>query len=198
MILPLSQKVRALNLKTNTFCAGPCCTAFISPCPNGALIFLLVAGGGWISNGTMVSVGGNPTEVSSTSRGPFLHVGRWHVGRLLLVLNHVMFHRRTDIRIGSELEPGRGRRYCWRSPLHARQERRRLREPRQNSVDQQALVVSKYCTAAVGVFSTLTCPFFPLAPRSPSTIRLQDGSLMILGGMILGGFNNVEATDNPT
>ena len=32
----------------------------------------------------------------------------------------------------------------------------------------------------------------------PSTVRLQDGSLLILGGMVAGGFNNAEATDNPT
>lgn len=32
----------------------------------------------------------------------------------------------------------------------------------------------------------------------PSTTRLTDGSLLILGGMLAGGFNNVASTDNPT
>jgi hypothetical protein len=35
-----TSKVRALNLQTNSFCAG----------------------GGWISNGTMVNLGGNPQQ----------------------------------------------------------------------------------------------------------------------------------------
>lgn len=32
----------------------------------------------------------------------------------------------------------------------------------------------------------------------PSTTRLTDGSLFIAGGMVAGGYNNAESTDNPT
>ncbi|GAA5885153.1 hypothetical protein JCM6882_007252 [Rhodosporidiobolus microsporus] len=32
----------------------------------------------------------------------------------------------------------------------------------------------------------------------PSTARLTDGSLLIAGGMVAGGYNNQESTDNPT
>lgn len=99
-----TQKVRPLDLKTNSFCAG----------------------GGWISNGTLVSVGGNP---------------------------------------------------------------------------RQQYVYSKSGLAAVRLFTPCTndkCDVYENPSRIrltssrwyPSTVRLTDGSLLIAGGMLAGGYNN--------
>ncbi|GAA5998014.1 uncharacterized protein JCM10292_002262 [Rhodotorula paludigena] len=108
-----TQKVRALNLKTNSFCAG----------------------GGWIGNGTLVSVGGNPRQDSNENAADGLAAVR-------------LFTPCTDDKCDVYENPSRIRMTSQR--------------------------------------------------WYPSTVRLQDGSIMILGGMIAGGFNNAPSTDNPT
>ncbi|GAA99111.1 hypothetical protein E5Q_05800 [Mixia osmundae IAM 14324] len=109
---PQTSTVRALNPTTNSFCAG----------------------GGWLSNGTLVNIGGNPREgVTNTKNG-------------LMALR--MFTPRAD---------GSG-------DIYENPSRIRLTSYR----------------------------------WYPSSARLSDGSLIIWGGMIAGGFNNVKNTDNPT
>ncbi|GAA6060307.1 hypothetical protein JCM10212_002948 [Sporobolomyces blumeae] len=109
-----SQKVRALDLKTNSFCAG----------------------GGWISNGTLVSVGGNPQQTyMNDAAGDGLAAVR-------------LFTPCSNAKCDVEEYPSRIR---------------------------------------------LTS-----ARRYPTSTRLTDGSLIIVGGMTAGGYNNDESTDNPT
>ncbi|KAL8291911.1 hypothetical protein RQP46_002169 [Phenoliferia psychrophenolica] len=110
-----TSKVRALNLKTNSFCAG----------------------GGWLSNGTLVSVGGNPREGTYETAAAGNGLG---AVRLFTPCN------------GGNCD-------VYENP-------------------QRIHMTSKRWYA--------------------STVRLTDGSLMILGGMIAGGYNNAQATDNPT
>ncbi|GAA5829165.1 hypothetical protein JCM11251_004147 [Rhodosporidiobolus azoricus] len=106
-----TQKVRALNLKTNSFCAG----------------------GGWISNGTLVNLGGNPQQTYYAQNG-------------LMAVR--LFNPCTNSKCDVYENPSRIR---------------------------------------------LTS-----ARWYPSTTRLTDGSLLIAGGMVAGGYNNQESTDNPT
>ncbi|GAA6047733.1 hypothetical protein JCM3770_001750 [Rhodotorula araucariae] len=105
--------VRALNVKTNSFCAG----------------------GGWISNGTLVSVGGNPRQWNNQAADDGLAAIR-------------LFTPCNDDKCDMYENP----------------ERIRLTSRR----------------------------------WYPSTVRLDDGSIMIAGGMVAGGYNNQLATDNPT
>ncbi|GAA6041298.1 hypothetical protein JCM8097_001325 [Rhodosporidiobolus ruineniae] len=109
-----TKKVRALNLKTNSFCAG----------------------GGWLSNGTLVSVGGNPqqTYIQDTA------------GNGLAAIR--LFTPCSDNNCDVYENPSRVR--------------------------------------------------MTSARWYPSTVRLTDGSVLIAGGMIAGGYNNAESTDNPT
>ncbi|GAA5924677.1 uncharacterized protein JCM15063_005705 [Sporobolomyces koalae] len=107
-------KVRALDLKTNSFCAG----------------------GGWISNGTLVSVGGNPPqEYMNDAAGDGLAAVR-------------LFTPCSNNKCDVQEWPSRVR---------------------------------------------LTS-----ARWYPTSTRLTDGSLIIVGGMIAGGYNNDISTDNPT
>ncbi|KAI5481062.1 hypothetical protein MNV49_006248 [Pseudohyphozyma bogoriensis] len=110
-----THKVRALNLNTNSFCAG----------------------GGWLSNGTLVSVGGNPREG--------------------LYKNDKANNGLAAIRFFTPCTNDKCDVYENPSRIH------------------------------------LTTPRW-----YASTVRLTDGSIMILGGMTAGGFNNARATDNPT
>ncbi|BGP53479.1 hypothetical protein JCM8202_001123 [Rhodotorula sphaerocarpa] len=109
-----SQTYRALNLETNSFCAG----------------------GGWIGNGTLVSVGGNPQQT-------YINNG---AGNGLAAVR--LFTPCSDNQCDVYEDPGRLR---------------------------------------------LTSPRW-----YPSTVRLTDGSLLIAGGMVAGGYNNAPSTDNPT
>ncbi|GAA5949534.1 hypothetical protein JCM10213_002590 [Rhodosporidiobolus nylandii] len=108
------KKVRALNLETNSFCAG----------------------GGWISNGTLVSVGGNPQQTYINDKA----------GDGLAAIR--LFTPCTNDKCDVYENPSRIR--------------------------------------------------MTSARWYPSTARLTDGSLLIAGGMIAGGYNNAESTDNPT
>ncbi|KAK4056265.1 hypothetical protein OIO90_002708 [Microbotryomycetes sp. JL221] len=99
-----SASLRALDLKTNSFCAG----------------------GGWISNGTLVSVGGNPREDGNPGQA------------------------------GNGLQALRIFAPCGGGSCQVREWPGRVR----------------------------------LTSNSASTVRLQDGSLLILGGMTAGGYNN--------
>ena len=109
-----TKKVRALNLKTNSFCAG----------------------GGWIGNGTLVSVGGNPQQT---------------------YINDKAEDGLAAIRLFTPCDDDK----C---DVFENPSRIRMTSPR----------------------------------WYPSSVRLTDGSLMIAGGMIQGGYNNMDATDNPT
>ncbi|GAA5868265.1 hypothetical protein JCM8547_002299 [Rhodosporidiobolus lusitaniae] len=109
-----SKSVRALNLVTNSFCAG----------------------GGWISNGTLVNIGGNPQQT---------------------YINNKALNGLAGIRLFTPCDNDK----CDVYENHARM---RLTSAR----------------------------------WYPSTTRLTDGSLLIAGGMIAGGYNNQESTDNPT
>ncbi|GAA5871817.1 hypothetical protein JCM8547_003279, partial [Rhodosporidiobolus lusitaniae] len=108
------KSVRALNLVTNSFCAG----------------------GGWISNGTLVNIGGNPQQT---------------------YINNKALNGLAGIRLFTPCDNDQ----CDVYENHARM---RLTSAR----------------------------------WYPSTTRLTDGSLLIAGGMIAGGYNNQESTDNPT
>ncbi|SCV66997.1 BQ2448_5643 [Microbotryum intermedium] len=107
-------KSRALNLLTNSFCAG----------------------GGWLSNGTLISVGGNPVEHAA---------------------NNATANGIAAIRMFTPCDGG-------------------------NCQVQE----------------------FPKTIRLtskrwyPSTVRLHDGSVIIIGGCIRGGYNNAPDIDNPT
>ncbi|GAA5864750.1 hypothetical protein JCM3774_006060 [Rhodotorula dairenensis] len=105
---------RALNLETNSFCAG----------------------GGWIGNGTLVSVGGNPPQ------------------------GYINDGAKDGIAAIRFYTP------CSNDNCDVYENRSRIR---------------------------LTSPRW-----YPSTVRLTDGSLLIVGGMIAGGYNNAPSTDNPT
>ncbi|ORY90614.1 copper radical oxidase [Leucosporidium creatinivorum] len=107
-------KVRALNRKTNSFCAG----------------------GGWLSNGTLVSTGGNPVQS---------------------YMNDAAGNGLDAIRLFTPCDDDK----C---DVYENPSRIRLTSAR----------------------------------WYPSTVRLEDGSLLIMGGMVAGGFNNAESTDNPT
>ncbi|KPV77092.1 uncharacterized protein RHOBADRAFT_49404 [Rhodotorula graminis WP1] len=109
-----TKKVRALNVVTNAFCAG----------------------GGWIGNGTLVSVGGNPQQTYINDKA--------EDGLAALRLFTPCADERCDV---------------YENPARIR----------------------------------LTSPRW-----YPSTVRLVDGSLMIAGGMVVRGFSNQDATDNPT
>ncbi|GAA5854744.1 hypothetical protein JCM9279_007012 [Rhodotorula babjevae] len=109
-----TKKVRALNLKTNSFCAG----------------------GGWIGNGTLVSVGGNPQQT---------------------YINDKAEDGLAAIRLYTPCDDDNCQSY--ENPARIR----------------------------------LTSPRW-----YPSTVRLTDGSIMIAGGMLNGGYNAQEATENPT
>lgn len=107
-----TKKVKALGMKTNTFCAG----------------------GGWLGNGTMVSVGGNAVENTNPTEDG-----------------------RTGLRMFTPCDGDDCEIYENPSRLHLTSDR-----------------------------------------WYPSTTRLDDGSLIIFGGMIAAGYNNQESTDNPT
>ncbi|GAA5891761.1 hypothetical protein JCM5296_001854 [Sporobolomyces johnsonii] len=118
-----TQEVRALNMITNSFCAG----------------------GGWLSNGTLVSVGGNPVESYE---------------------NDAAGNGLAGIRLFTP---------CSNDKCDVYENPSRIR---------------------------LTS-----ARWYPSTTRLTDGSIMIAGGMVAGGYlmpslrrrpNNANSTDNPT
>ncbi|GAA5885181.1 hypothetical protein JCM6882_007263 [Rhodosporidiobolus microsporus] len=109
-----TQKVRALNLKTNSFCAG----------------------GGWLSNGTLVNLGGNPQQTYINDKA--------QNGLMAVRLFNPCTNDKCDV---------------YENPSRIR----------------------------------LTS-----ARWYPSTARLTDGSLLIAGGMVAGGYNNQESTDNPT
>ncbi|GAA5973363.1 hypothetical protein JCM11641_003093 [Rhodosporidiobolus odoratus] len=114
-IYSISKKsVRALNLETNSFCAG----------------------GGWLSNGTLVSVGGNPQQTYINDKA----------GDGLAAIR--LFTPCTNDKCDVYENPSRIR--------------------------------------------------MTSARWYPSTTRLTDGSLLIAGGMIAGGYNNQGDTDNPT
>ncbi|TKA53154.1 hypothetical protein B0A53_04010 [Rhodotorula sp. CCFEE 5036] len=108
------ESYRALNLETNSFCAG----------------------GGWIGNGTLVSVGGNPQQTN---------------------LNNGAKNGLAGVRFFTP---------CSNEKCDVYENPSRIR---------------------------LTSPRW-----YPSTVRLVDGSLLIAGGMIAGGYNNAPSTDNPT
>ncbi|BGP37435.1 hypothetical protein JCM10449v2_001341 [Rhodotorula kratochvilovae] len=108
------KKVRALNVKTNSFCAG----------------------GGWIGNGTLVSVGGNPQQT---------------------YINDAAEDGLAAIRLFTP---------CTNDKCDVYENPARIRLTSQRWY--------------------------------PSTVRLTDGSILIAGGMIAGGYNNQESTDNPT
>ncbi|GAA5979733.1 hypothetical protein JCM10908_003025 [Rhodotorula pacifica] len=109
-----TQSYRALNLDTNSFCAG----------------------GGWIGNGTLVSVGGNPQQT---------------------YINDAAGNGLAAVRLFTPCTNGK----C---DVYENPSRIRLTSAR----------------------------------WYPSTVRLTDGSLLIAGGMIAGGYNNAPQTDNPT
>ncbi|GAA6006218.1 hypothetical protein JCM10207_000565 [Rhodosporidiobolus poonsookiae] len=114
-IYSISQKkVRALNLKTNSFCAG----------------------GGWLSNGTLVNLGGNPQQTYINDEA--------EDGLMGIRLFTPCSNDKCDV---------------YENPSRIR------------------LTSNRWY---------------------PSTTRLTDGSLLIAGGMIAGGYNNQESTDNPT
>ncbi|GAA5973306.1 hypothetical protein JCM11641_003065 [Rhodosporidiobolus odoratus] len=114
-IYSISRKtVRALNLETNSFCAG----------------------GGWISNGTLVSVGGNPQQT---------------------YINDKAKDGLAGVRLFTP---------CTNDKCDVYENPSRIR--------------------------------MTSARWYPSTVRLTDGSILIAGGMIAGGYNNQESTDNPT
>ncbi|GAA5961605.1 hypothetical protein JCM3765_002645 [Sporobolomyces pararoseus] len=106
--------VRALDLKTNSFCAG----------------------GGWLSNGTLVSVGGNPQQTyMNNAAGDGLAAVR---------LFTPCSNNKCDV---------------------------------QEWPDRVRLTSARWY---------------------PTSTRLTDGSLIIVGGMVAGGYNNDVSTDNPT
>ncbi|GAA6006170.1 hypothetical protein JCM10207_000549 [Rhodosporidiobolus poonsookiae] len=109
-----TKAVRALNLKTNSFCAG----------------------GGWLSNGTLVNLGGNPQQT---------------------YINDEAEDGLMGIRLFTP---------CTNDKCDVYENPSRIR-----------LTSNRWY---------------------PSSTRLYDGSLLIAGGMIAGGYNNQEATDNPT
>ncbi|GAA5979735.1 hypothetical protein JCM10908_003026 [Rhodotorula pacifica] len=109
-----TESYRALNLETNSFCAG----------------------GGWIGNGTLVSVGGNPQQT---------------------YINDAAKDGLAAIRFYTPCSNNK----C---DVYENPSRIRLTSPR----------------------------------WYPSTVRLVDGSLLVVGGMIAGGYNNAPSTDNPT
>ncbi|GAA5853453.1 hypothetical protein JCM3766R1_000771 [Sporobolomyces carnicolor] len=109
-----TKKVRALNLQTNSFCAG----------------------GGWISNGTLVSVGGNPQQI---------------------YMNDAAEDGLEAVRLFTPCS--------------------------NNKCDVQEWPSRVRLTSARWY---------------PTSTRLTDGSLIIVGGMIAGGYNNDVSTDNPT
>lgn len=105
-----TQAVRALVMETNSFCAG----------------------GGWLGNGTLVSVGGTGDSATSATGWNGL----------------------------------------------------RLYTPTANGTDQVVESPNRLKLTSDRWY--------------PSTTRLEDGSIIILGGMTTTGFNNAEDTDNPT
>jgi hypothetical protein len=110
-----TQAVRPLNLLTNSFCAG----------------------GGWLSNGTLVSFGGNPNQ-------------------------------------GGTLHPAS-----------------------QNGV--QAVRMFTPCNSnQCDIYENPARIHLTSNRWYPSSTRLTDGSIIIMGGMLAGGFNNKLSTDNPT
>jgi len=113
-----SAEVTALEMQTNSFCAG----------------------GGWLSNGTMISVGGSPLTSESENQSEESVAG-W-----------------DGLRMFTPGQAGGGQVYEDPSRLRLTSKR-----------------------------------------WYPSTTRLEDGSVIIFGGMEKEGFNNVDpAADNPT
>ncbi|SCZ95857.1 BZ3500_MvSof-1268-A1-R1_Chr8-1g09842 [Microbotryum saponariae] len=107
-------KSRALNLLTNSFCAG----------------------GGWLSNGTLISVGGNPIEHAASNA----------------TANGI-----AALRMFTPCDGGK----C-----------------QVQEFPKTVRLTSKRWY--------------------PSTVRLHDGSVIIIGGCIRGGYNNAPDIDNPT
>lgn len=111
-----STELRALEMQTNSFCAG----------------------GGWLSNGTMISVGGSPLTSLSEEQGEETVAG-WDGLRMFT--------------------PGKTGEEVYEDPTRLRLTSKRW---------------------------------------YPSTTRLEDGSVIIFGGMTEEGFNNKAALNNPT
>lgn len=111
-----TQKARGLVMETNSFCAG----------------------GGWLSNGTMISVGGSPLTSLSQAQGEDTVAG-WDGLRMFT--------------------PGNTGEEVYEDPTRLRLTSKRW---------------------------------------YPSTTRLEDGSVIIFGGMTEEGFNNKPKLNNPT
>lgn len=131
---------RALNLKTNSFCAG----------------------GGWLGNGTLVSVGGNPQQT---------------------YINDAAEDGLAAVRLFTP---------CSNNKCDVYENPSRIRLTR-------CVTVCAAERMSVRSFRRVLTGLADRSPRwYPSTVRLTDGSLLVVGGMVAGGYNNAESTDNPT